>query len=90
MLENTNADKSEVAAEVLRYSVDIPAQALSYKLGYDKIRELRQTAEIALGEDFDLREFHAEVLSSGTLALPVLERHIQWYIQQEINEGVRQ
>ena len=50
MLENTNADKSEVAAEVLRYSVDIPAQALSYKLGYDKIRELRQTAEIALGD----------------------------------------
>ena len=83
MLENTFANESEVATEVLRYSADIPAQALSYKLGYDKILELRKTAEKALGEQFDLREFHATVLSGGTLTLPVLEKHIQWYIDEE-------
>jgi uncharacterized protein (DUF885 family) len=84
MLENTLATESEVATEVLRYSADIPAQALSYKLGYDKILQLRETAEQALGERFDLREFHAAVLSSGTLALPVLEQHIQWYVDEEL------
>ncbi len=86
MLENTFASESEVATEVLRYSADIPAQALSYKLGYDKILDLRETAEEALGERFDLREFHAAVLSSGTLTLPVLEQHIQWYVDEELKK----
>ena len=84
MLENTFSSESEVATEVLRYSTDIQAQALSYKLGYDKILELRQTAKKALGERFDLRKFHAAMLSRGTLAMPVLVQHIQWYIAEEL------
>ena len=83
MLQNTFYSESEVAKEVLRYSTDIQAQALSYKLGYDKILELRQTAKEALGERFDLRKFHSAVLSSGTLTIPVLEQHIQWHIAEE-------
>lgn len=83
MLENTMATDAEAMAEVLRYSVDIPAQALSYKLGYDEMLELRYEAEKALGEGFDLRAFHAALLSSGTLALPVLQQHIHRYIREE-------
>ena len=86
MLENTIYSESEVATEVLRYSTDIQAQALSYKLGYDKILELRQTAKKALGERFDIRKFHAAILSRGTLSLPVLEQHIQWYIDEELKK----
>lgn len=86
MLENTFYSESEVATEVLRYSTDIHAQALSYKLGYDKILELRQTARKMLGECFDLRKFHAAMLSSGTLAMSVLEQHIRWYIDQELEK----
>ncbi len=82
MLENTFYSESQVATELLRYSTDIQAQALSYKLGYDKILELRQTAKLALGERFDLRAFHAAMLSSGTLSMPVLEQHIQRYIAE--------
>lgn len=86
MLENTLYSESQVATEVLRYSSDIQAQALSYKLGYDKILELRQTAKKALGERFDLRKFHDAMLSRGTLSMPVLEQHIQWYIAEELKK----
>ena len=86
MLENTLYSESEVATEVLRYSTDIQAQALSYKLGYDKILALRENARAALGQRFDLRKFHAAILSSGTLAMPALEQHIQWYIAEELKE----
>ena len=90
MLENTIADEGEVAAEILRYSADIPAQALSYKLGYDKILELRRLAQAALGEKFDQRAFHSAVLSSGTLTLPVLEQHVDWFIDEELKRHERQ
>ena len=89
MLDNTIADEDEVAAEVLRYSADIPAQALSYKLGYDKIFELRRVVQAALGEKFDQRAFHSAVLSSGTLTLPVLEQHIDWFIDEELKRHER-
>lgn len=84
MLENTFYTESQVATEVLRYSTDIQAQALSYKLGFDKILKLRQTAKQALGQRFDLRKFHTTVLSQGTLVMPALEQHIQWYIAEEL------
>ncbi len=84
MLENTFYSESQIATELLRYSTDIQAQALSYKLGYDRILELRQTAKTALGENFDLREFHAAMLSSGTLSMPALEQHIHRYITEAL------
>ena len=84
MLENTFSSAGQVATEVLRYSTDIQAQALSYKLGYDKILALRQAAKEALGERFDLAMFHEAILSRGTLTLPVLEQHMQWFVAEEL------
>ena len=85
MLDNTFYSADQVATEVLRYSTDIQAQALSYRLGYDKILEVRETAKKQLGENFDIRKFHTAVLSKGTLTMPALEQHIQWYIDQELS-----
>src|SRR4029079_6858572 len=58
MRENTVQSETEIATESLRYSVDIPAQALGYKLGSLKMLELRANAQKALGSSFDIRQFH--------------------------------
>ncbi|WP_100260491.1 DUF885 domain-containing protein [Qipengyuania seohaensis] len=79
MLENSGMTRTEVVAEVERY-IAIPSQALAYKVGALKIQELRAKAESALGEDFDIRTFHAQVLDSGGLPLPVLEAKIDRWI----------
>ena len=57
-----------------------PGQALSYKVGQLKIRELRTKAEAALGDKFDVREFHNQVLGSGSLPLSLLEEKIENWI----------
>ena len=71
--------RTEVVAEVERY-IAIPSQALAYKVGALKIQELRQRAEQRLGEDFDIKAFHAQVLGTGGLPLPVLEAKIDRWI----------
>lgn len=76
---NTALSQREIANEVDRY-ISWPGQALSYELGYLKIRALRDKAEKALGEGFDLRAFHDTVLSLGSVPLPVLERHVDDWI----------
>jgi uncharacterized protein (DUF885 family) len=73
----------EIHTETLRYSADIPAQALAYKLGCIKMFELRKKAETALGDKFDIRAFHDAILGCGSSPLPVLDRHIDWFIQEE-------
>lgn len=74
---------TQVHTELLRYSTDVPAQALAYKIGSDEIWALRRKAEAALGPRFDLRRFHQAILGSGSMPLAVLDRHVDWWIEQE-------
>ena len=71
--------RTEVVAEVERY-IAIPSQALAYKIGALKIQELRAKAQAELGNDFDIKAFHAEVLNTGSLPMPVLEAKIERWI----------
>ncbi|MGE0133018.1 MAG: DUF885 family protein [Blastocatellales bacterium] len=83
MKQHTFQSETEINSETLRYSVDLPGQALAYRIGVDKIEELRRKAKEQLGDKFDLRAFHHAVLGSGAMPLTVLERHINWFIDQE-------
>ncbi len=82
MKENTALSEHEIETETDRY-IGWPGQALSYKIGELKIRELRQKAEQALGEKFDLRKFHDAVLGLGSVPLPVLEDEIGRFIADQ-------
>jgi uncharacterized protein (DUF885 family) len=76
-------DEPTIQSETDRY-ISWPAQALSYKLGQLKIRELRTRAQNELGPKFDIRTFHDEILNGGALPLDMLEaRTIQWITQQK-------
>ncbi|MDA7787980.1 DUF885 domain-containing protein [Sphingomonadaceae bacterium] len=79
MIDNSSMGQTDATAEVERY-IAIPTQALAYKIGALKIQELRRRAEDTLGESFDLRAFHAQVLGTGALPLPVLEKKINDWI----------
>ena len=82
MLANTGLTRTNVTAEVDRY-ITYPGQATAYKHGELKIRELRRRAENTLGEKFDLRDFHVQVLTGGSLPLEVLDRRIQRWIDAQ-------
>ncbi|MEL0068230.1 MAG: DUF885 domain-containing protein [Gammaproteobacteria bacterium] len=78
MLENSSMNETDVIAEVERYIV-IPGQALSYKVGEFKIRELRNYAAEQLGDKFDVREFHSQILTDGAMPMTILDSKIkQW------------
>ena len=85
MTANTALSFHEINTEVDRY-ISSPGQALAYKVGELKISELRQKTENALGDQFDIREFHNIILQKGTLTLPLMEEEIAAYIKQELNE----
>jgi len=78
--KHTYHSDQEIDSETLRYSTSIPAQALGYSLGYEKIWELRKYAEMTLGEKFDVRDFHDQVLSDGTKPLGVLDAKVRRYV----------
>ncbi|HSG40220.1 MAG TPA: DUF885 domain-containing protein, partial [Thermoanaerobaculia bacterium] len=83
MEANTFESATQIGTETLRYSVDIPGQALAYKMGANKFWELRRKAQRELGAKFDLRRFHDAVLGSGAMPMTVLEKHVDWWIGEE-------
>ena len=81
-LDNEAESEASIISEVERYMAN-PGQALSYKVGQLKIRELRTLAETALGSDFDIKHFHRIVLESGCIPLSYLEDKIKNWISNE-------
>src|SRR6056300_76217 len=82
LLQNTPNAESDIVKAIERYIV-MPSQATAYKVGMLKILELRERAKEALGEKFDIREFHDAVLKQGPLPLRVLEGQIEIWIAKK-------
>ena len=82
MKEHTHLSDREIFTETLRYSVDIPGQALAYRLGCLEFIRLREKAKQELGDKFDIREFHDVVLSPGSIPMTVLAKHVEWWIAE--------
>ena len=82
MMDNEPISEQGATAEIERYMA-IPGQALAYKTGALKLRELRARYEKQLGAKFNLRAFHDEVLTGGSMPLAVLERKMDtWAARQ--------
>ena len=87
MRDNSSMAPSDIVAEVERY-IAIPGQALGYKIGERVIRNLREQAAEALGEKFDVREFHTQILIDGAMPLDVLKRKIaDWIDAQQAGQA---
>ncbi|MDR5591579.1 DUF885 domain-containing protein [Christiangramia sp. SM2212] len=80
-LENEAELEASVISEIERYMAN-PGQALSYKIGQLKIKELRERARSQMGDNFDIREYHKEVLETGCIPLQLLERKIHNWIAE--------
>jgi uncharacterized protein (DUF885 family) len=80
MRSHSGMCEAEILTESVRYSCDIPGQALAYKLGDTQIFALRERMRQALGTRFELKDFHAAVLGPGALPMPELEWHVNYEI----------
>lgn len=83
MYENSAVAEARAVAEAERFMA-IPGQALAYKVGQLKIREIRDNAEARLGDKFDVRSFHTEVLRDGAMPLSILEAKIDRWVEAQI------
>lgn len=77
MREHAFMPEKEVCSETIRYSCDIPAQALAYKMGDDYLIGLRETMRASLGNRFDIKDFHDVVLKPGALPLPLVAANVE-------------
>jgi uncharacterized protein (DUF885 family) len=82
MRDNLTLSEAQIESESLRYSTDIPGQALAYKTGELTYLQLRRHAQQKLRQAFDIRQFHAWVLDSGSMTLDTLKAHIDYEIAQ--------
>lgn len=86
MRDNSSMAQSFIVAEVERY-ISIPGQALAYKTGERHIRMLRNRAVAALGDKFDVRKFHTQILIDGSLPMPILESKMDRWIAEQIKKS---
>ncbi len=85
-LDNEPISEANAIQEIERY-ISMPGQALSYKVGELKILELRKKAELALGKQFDVRDFHDEVLKDGAMPLLIFESKMDQWITAQTSDG---
>ncbi len=83
MFENSAVAEARAVAEAERFMA-IPGQALAYKIGQLKIREIRDAAEARLGDQFDVRKFHTEVLKDGAMPLSMLAEKIDRWVETRL------
>lgn len=82
MRDHTLTSDVEIDTETLRYSSDMPGQALAYKLGSREIHQLRDRVKQAQGAAFDIRKFHAYLLDYGSMPLATLDEHVACYLNE--------
>lgn len=87
MSANTLEKPEQVTSEILRYSTDLPAQALCYRWGFLKFRALRAQAEATLGPKFDLADYHEAILDQGCLPVPLLEQSLDEWARERASDG---
>ncbi|KAJ3031419.1 UNVERIFIED_CONTAM: hypothetical protein HDU68_004109 [Siphonaria sp. JEL0065] len=81
MLSKVSMSRDEIVTEVKRYCV-MPGQALSYKIGEFKIKELRRFAEAELGSKFDIKKFHSQIIDYGSVPLGTLETIVKSWVEK--------
>lgn len=89
LLEHTMFTELEIRTELVRYTCGMPAQALAYKWGSRFFCDLRDRVEGALGDDFDIKRFHDAVLAFGAIPLDILDDHMHWFQEQELERAGR-
>lgn len=87
MRQSTSLTETEIFTESLRYAVDMPGQALAYKMGSLKMHQLRQKAEKALKESFNIKDYHKAVLELGSIPLTTLEKNVDRCIAEKKRAG---
>ncbi|MGI9199829.1 MAG: DUF885 domain-containing protein [Woeseiaceae bacterium] len=83
MYANSAVSETRAVSEAERFMA-IPGQALAYKIGMLKIREIRASAEAALGDNFDVRAFHTQILNDGAMPLSMLETKLEAWVQSQL------